>query len=269
MGVTQASTPPYTYSISGDASSSSGSVTDTSYEFNVPAGTYTVKVTDANGCLKSFSKTFTQPAAALAITETISNVTCNGQGNGSVTLNISGGTIGSGYNYAWTSSVGAKDISATSTSKDQSALTPGTYTVVVTDANGCTETETYTITEPTALALSETISNFNGFPISCNGANDATIDITVSGGTSAYTYSWTTVGGSGLNLTAEDQTGLGPGTYTVVATDQNSCTISKTYTITEPDAIAITGISPVFFGFNVKCNGGNDGAIDISVTVEL
>jgi hypothetical protein len=111
------------------------------------------------------------------------------------------------------------------------------------------------------VTVSTTISNFNGFQISCNGENDGSITVTVSGGTPAYTYTWATLNGSGLVAGDKNQTGLAAGTYSLTVTDANSYTATVTYELTEPDALAITETIT-----NVTTNGANDGAIDVTVT---
>ena len=118
-------------------------------------------------------------------------------------MTVAGGAVN--YTYAWTTTDGSGLDAAVA---DQTGLGPGTYKVVVTDNNLCTIEKTYTLTEPTPLAITEIVSSHNGFEITCNGANDASIDITASGGTSVYTYAWTTADGSGLDASVEDQTGL-------------------------------------------------------------
>ena len=273
VDVTQGSTPPYKYVINGtDYNSQSveqifDNKTATTWSFSVKAGTYTVTVTDANGCNKTTgSRILTQPSAALAISESISqhngfNITCNGANDGSIDVTVSGGTTN--YTYAWTTSDGS---GLAASDEDQTGLGPGTYNLTVTDANSCTISKTYTITEPAVLAISKTISQHNGFNITCNGADDGSIDVSVTGGTSVFTYDWTTSDGSGLDATAEDQTGLGPGTYKVIATDQNSCTIEKSFTLTEPAALGLTETISLKNGFNITCNGANDGSIDVTVT---
>ena len=95
-------------------------------------------------------------------------------------------------------------------------------------------------------------------------SNDGAIDVTVTGGTTVFTYEWTTADGSGL-MPAQDQTGLGPGTYKFVVTDSNDCKVEKNYIIAEP-ALAITETISSHTGFNITCNGANDGSIDLSVT---
>ena len=256
----------YTYTLTGtdyngNAVSTSIQTPNLTYTFTPKAGTYTVKVTDANGCNKTTSSiTLTQPSNPLSISlNSKSNITCKNQSDGSIDLSVSGGTAN--YTYAWTKT---GDNSYGATSQDINSLGPGTYNVTVTDANDCTITASYTITEPDELVATGTISNNNGFGISCNGANDGSIDLSVSGGTANYTYSWSTNNGSGLSVNSEDQTGLGPGTYNVTVTDANNCTDTASFTITEPSALSFTDAVSDTNGFEISCNDANDGSININ-----
>ncbi len=221
---------PYTYSWTGGATTQDRS--------GLAAGTYTVTVTDANACTKTLSVTITEPAA-IVLTETHVNVLCNGASTGSIDLIPSGGT--GAYTYSWTGGA---------TTQDRSGLAAGTYTVTVTDASACTKTLSTTITEPAAIVLTETHVN-----VLCNGASTGSIDLTVSGGTGAYTYSWT--GGA----TTQDRSGLAAGTYTVPVTDASACTKTLSTTITEPAAIVLTETH-----VNVLCNGACTGSIDLTVS---
>ena len=200
------------------------------------AGTYTVTVSDNGGCTTTATANVTTPSA-LTVTPTVNNVSCNGINNGSVTLNISGGTTG--YNFNWGSGI---------TSQNRTGLSPGTYTVTVSDANSCTTTNSITITQPTAITVSNSSVNVN-----CNGQNNGSINITATGGTGLLGYNW------GGGITSEDRTGLAPGTYTVTVTDANSCTSTNSATITEPSGISVTNSS-----LNALCNGQSNGSIDIT-----
>jgi gliding motility-associated-like protein len=275
VNVTQGSTAPYIYSVSGSATETSAATTATTYSFSVPVGTYTVKVTDANGCEKSLDPiTLTQSAAALAVSGVVKpyiggfQVSCNGASDGEIDTTVTGGTIGSGYTYAWSVTGGGTDISA-STSADQLDLKAGTYTVVVTDANGCTQTDSYTLTEPDVLTVSGVVKQYiGGIQVSCNGANDGEIDTTVAGGATDYTYAWSVTGG-GTDISAStsaDQLDLKAGTYTVVVTDANGCTQTDSYTLTQPDALSLDSSQVDFNGFNVSCFGALNGEIDLTVT---
>ena len=124
--------------------------------------------------------TLTQPQSGMNInSELVNNVTCNGLDDGSIDIDISGGT--GLYTYSWSNGETTQDISN---------LSPGDYTVTITDANGCSINEQYTITEPDQLVVSGEKSDFNGFEISCNGLDDGYVIIDVQGGTKPYTYSW-------------------------------------------------------------------------------
>jgi hypothetical protein len=175
----------------------------------IVGGTYSVTVTDANGCIANTSATVTTPSVNLAVSATSTNPNCNGGTTGSITLTPTGGT--SPYTYNWGGGI---------TTQNRTALAAGTYTVTVTDANNCTTTLTRTITQPTALNLSTTTTQ-----VTCVGGTNGAIDLTVTGGTSPYTYLWT--GG----VTTQDRTGLATGTYTVTVTDANSCTATTSVTL--------------------------------------
>jgi archaellum component FlaF (FlaF/FlaG flagellin family) len=148
---------PYTYNWNTGQTSQDRS--------GLAAGTYTVTVTDASCSTSSVSVTITQPGA-IVLTETNVDVLCNGAATGTIDLMVSGGT--GGYMYSWTGGA---------TTQDRSGLTAGTYTVTVTDANGCTKTTSATITQPSAIVLTET-----NVDVLCNGAATGTIDLMVSGG---------------------------------------------------------------------------------------
>ncbi len=263
VNVTQASVANYTYALyQGNSVVQTVTNSNLNHTFSAAAGTYKVRVTDANGCFKETNNiTLTQPDAALSISnETINNIDCKDQDNGSIDITVAGGTAN--YTYAWTKT---GDNSYSATSQDLSSLSPGTYNVTITDANNCTLTKSFTITEPDQLVSSGTISNFNGFGISCNGADDGSIDLSVSGGTANYSYSWFTNDGSGLSINSQDQSGLGPGTYGVTVTDANGCTsLPLSFTITEPSQLSISSSIPKTNGFSISCFGANDGAIDIT-----
>ncbi len=227
-------TAPYTYSWSSGATSATAS--------NLPAGTFNLTVTDSKGCTYSTVVTITQP---LLLTSTISsstNVSCFGGSNGSATVSVSGGTTP--YTYTWT---GTGNTSATAT-----GLTAGTYTTVVTDNLGCSTSSTVIITQPVA-PLSATTTQTN---VSCNAGSNGTADVTVTGGTSPYTYSWSPSGGSAPNAS-----GLAAGTYTASITDSKGCTLIKTVIITEPPVLTVTNLVS-----DVSCNGGADGSVTASVS---
>ncbi|MBZ4037609.1 T9SS type A sorting domain-containing protein [Flavobacterium sp. 17A] len=182
------------------------------------AGTYTVTVKDANECVKTENYIITQPAALTpSITKT--DVSCNGGSNGSATVNVTGGT--GAYTYSWAPFGG--------TAATASGLTAGNYIVTIKDANLCQTTANVLISQPDLLNATAEKTD-----VTCLGASDGTATINAVGGTGAYTYSWAPYGG-----TASTATGLAPGTYTAIITDENGCFITKTVTInTTPDVTA-------------------------------
>ncbi len=222
-------TSPYTYSWTGGVTTQDRS--------NLTAGTYTVTVTAA-GCTSTISANITQPSA-LTLSTTQVNVSCNGGSNGSIDLTVTGGV--SPYTYAWSNNATTQDITG---------LVAGTYTVTVTDANSCTKTLSATITQPEALALSNTQVN-----VLCNGNSTGSIDLTVSGGTSPYTYAWSN------SATTQDVSNLAAGTYTVTVTDANACTKTLSATITQPSALSLSKTQ-----VDVLCNGNSTGSIDLTVS---
>jgi len=235
INITQGSTSPYTFTLNGTdylgntISIGVTDITDLSTTFsNVKAGTYTITVTDANDCKKiTDTIQLTQPPELVFESETLTNISCNGAGDGAISISVSGGT--GSYTYSWSNGENSKDISS---------LSPGDYTLTVTDEKNCQLIKTFTITEPDALSISADISNFNGFEISCNGASDGAIDITISGGTTDYTYAWTKDNQS--FSTNEDISDLSPGSYNVVVKDANDCEItSQEFLIEEPNELLI------------------------------
>jgi gliding motility-associated-like protein len=206
-------TPGYTYSwIAGGAT--------TSNVMGVVAATYTVTVTDLNSCTITGTTTITQPVAPLSNTAVITNVSCAGGSNGTIAVTTAGGTAT--YSYLW---LPGGQITSSITGQ-----VAGTYTVTVTDIEGCTLTSTYTITEPLPLAIAFSQTN-----VSCFSGSNGTATATVSGGTLPYSYSWSPTGGS-----AAIATGLSAITYSVTVTDGLGCTMSSSVTITEPPVLSVT-----------------------------
>jgi PKD repeat protein len=189
---------------------------------SLAAGTYTVTVTDANGCTASGSKTLSAPAGP-GISVTSTNVTCGGSADGTATVTVSGGT--SPFTYAWTGG---------QTGPNATGLSAGSYTVTVTDANGCTSTATANIT-----SLSPVVTAVETDVRGCNGDNTGSVVLTVSGGATPYNYSWSSGQSSSSIFT------LTAGTYTVTVIDNGGCSAVQTYSITEPDALS-AGVDTTF-----------------------
>lgn len=205
------------------------------------AGTYTVTITDGNLCETTQSFTITEPNP-IKITINSENISCNGESNGSATATVIGGT--GTYTYAWSPSGG--------TAATASGLSPGNYTITVTDANNCSTTESVLITEPNVL----TASIGAQIDASCNGSNNGSATVAVSGGFGTYTYSWSPSGG-----TAATATGLSPGTYTATVTDANNCTAKQSFTIGEPAALKVTSTQK-----NVTCYNADNGEATVTIS---
>lgn len=210
---------------------------------NLASGIYSLTFSDAKGCEDTISVNIVEPTA-LSLSVSSTNITCKDLDNGTATVTVSGATPN--YTYAWNGGTNP-------TNSTVSNLAPGTYQVVVTDANGCQDSIlSQAITEPDSLLL--TVDNITN--ISCNGGNDGTIAVSTQGGTPNYTYSWTNGGGSN-----EDLNNATAGTYTLTVTDVNNCTYTVTETITEPTAIQIN-----LSGTDIDCFGASTGAIDATVS---
>ena len=224
------------YSFKWSTQNGSGLDINNQNQANLTAGIYKVTVTDQNGCEESLEITLIEPGDSnqncndFLIIGTVSNyngygTSCDGQNDGSIDITVSGGTTD--YTYQWSKE---EDVSFSANTPDISSLSPGTYNVTATDAMGCVDIVSFTITEPDEIQVSSELSN-----VSEHGGSDGSIDITVSGGTGSYTYFWSSNNGSGMNQGQDDQTGLTAGTYKLQVTDSNGCIKEKTFEITEPN----------------------------------
>jgi len=230
-------TPGYTYNWSNGSTDS--------LDTTVTAGTYNLTVTDDSGCTVITSGDVTEPDA-LVLSTVVDSVDCYGNATGSVDLSVSGGVTD--YVYDWDNDgTGDKDDN-----QDLSNLTAGTYAVTVTDHNNCTKSTSVTVYQPTDLVL--TIANVDS--VKCYGEADGSIDMTVSGGVTDYTYSWS----NGDSI--QDLTNLTAGTYRLTVTDHNGCTKNTSVTVHQPTDLVLT-IDSVD---SVRCFGQSNGAVYTSVT---
>lgn len=211
----------------------------TSAAIGLSAGTYSLTVTDANGCTKVTSVTISQPSALIASANGV-NVSCNGGSNGSSTVSATGGT--SAYTYLWSNG---------KTTSTATGLSAGSYSVTVTDANGCTKNTSVTITQP-ATALTSTVGTTNA---NC-GTSNGTASVTANGGTGTYTYLWSN------GKTTTNITGLSASSYSVTVTDVNGCTFRSIANVLNSGAPTAT-VTPT----NVTgCFGGNNGSATVSAS---
>jgi hypothetical protein len=186
----------------------------------VGAGTYTCVVTDALGCTDTVTTVLA--VTDLAAAATASNPLCYGSGTGSVTVSATGGT--GPYTYDWAGSLTSGTV--------LSGLSEGSYSVVVTDAYGCSTSASASVNEPAAWSVSAAVTP------AVFGA-DGAIDIIVSGASSPYTYSWDN------NATTQDLNNLDGGTYVVTITDSVGCTYTDSIVVNSLVGLDINDLNNV------------------------
>jgi gliding motility-associated-like protein len=221
----------YTFSINGGAFGASNVFS------GLMAGSYNIVVKDGNSCTFSLAFAVTVPAQLVSHVVSQTNVLCYGLSSGSITLTSSGGTAP--YQY----SLNGIDYQTSNLFTGLAAsVTP--YTITTKDAGGCTiASTTATITGPSA-ALDITSTAVLITHVTCNGAANGAIDITVADGTEPYRYVWSNGSAS------QDIAGLTAGTYTVTVTDANGCTKNGSYTVNQPAAQTLTSGTIT----NTQCN---------------
>jgi len=211
------------------------------------AGTYSVLVTDANGCQQSALVTLTAPSALSANVLNTTNVICAGDTTGTANIQAVGGTAPYVFNAG----------TASNTTGSFSNLRDGNYTITITDANGCQTTTNFNILAPNPLVITSinVTSNYNGAQISCNGASDGAATVVAAGGTGTYTFLWSS------GQTTFTVTGL-TAAQTVTVTDQNGCRAIGNVTLTQPAVLAAVVQSQT----NIGCNGATTGAVTFNAT---
>ena len=258
----------YTWSVT----TSSGSVTGESNQPNpvstisqtltnnntsISQVTYHVLPTAPGGCLGNLFDIDVTVQPAIVLTETVTDRSCFGVNDASIVVAITGGNpfVGSTYDIKWTSTTGP----ITNTTNILTGIAPGDYTIEVTDANNCKQFATYTVGEPADMKITTDVQK----NVSCYGANDGEIKITVTGGTPGYTYFWLKDGFTITPAINDNLINIGPGKYEVTVLDANSCTINKkAFTITEPPQLVVTAKVTQ----NLDCVSANSGAIDLTVS---
>ncbi|MGE0078552.1 MAG: gliding motility-associated C-terminal domain-containing protein [Bacteroidales bacterium] len=222
--------------------------TNTTGVFNdLDIGTYTVDIIDANGCGPVTSAPIVLSAPALISLDDVivTDVTgCYGNNDGTITVVASGGTVPLQYSI---------DNGVTyQASNAFTGLSANTYEVVVNDVNNCPQNSTVTISQPVELV----ITGFSVVQETTAGSGDGSISVTASGGTGVLTYTLQPIGT--VNNTGIFN-GLGAGTYQVVVTDENGCTV-------QTGDLVISGVSIVVTPTMVSCHGLSDGQILVSIT---
>src|SRR5690606_8822147 len=213
-----------------------GGFTSSSEDINgLEEGSYTVIVTDANDCEAEATFEITAPEE-LEVEADITDNPCAEDLLGAIEITPAGGTPG--YSYSWTGPDGF-----VSDQQNISNLAAGEYELLLTDANGCTFTESFAVAEPPAIEIELTVT-----PVSCNGGSDGSIDAMVTGGAGGFTFSWT--GPDGFTAVTEDISGLAVGNYILTVTDVSGCENSAEAEITEPEPLEIDGSVT-----DISCNG--------------
>ena len=202
-------TAPYSYQWNTGMTSS--------VAFPLPAGTYCVTVTDGNNCTATNCGTVSEPSA-LDVSITF-NGDCEENTAASATVSVSGSTPP--YTIMWSNGTAGETVTG--------LLPNTTYSVTVTDANGCTETESVTVGDVSQLSL-----NIESLPETCAGDNDASVTVTPVAGEGPYDIVWST--GSNENTV----TNLAPGAYTVTVTDVNGCSGVQSVTVAPGTVISVT-----------------------------
>jgi hypothetical protein len=209
------------------------------FEVNTP-GTYTLVITDeGNSCTASATVTVIQRQPVSVSIENVTPVTCFGQQDGATSASPTGGD--GAYAFLWSNNATTPAISG---------LTAGTYTVTVTDGEGCSSTVSATITQPPLLTVTTSST-----PQTANGAADGTASATPNGGTPGYSYLWSN------NDTTAVIENLLPGVYTVTVTDANGCTAVGVASVSAYDCTIDVQIS----ARNASCKGTNDGAAEVVI----
>ncbi|MBL7719539.1 MAG: gliding motility-associated C-terminal domain-containing protein [Flavipsychrobacter sp.] len=226
-------TQPFTYLWSN------GQTTQTATA--LPAGNYSVTVTDANGCTATVSVVLVQPPPLTLVTTNLQTINCHGYATAIISCGPMGGT--GPYSYLWSNG---------QTSQTVSGLGGGNYSVTVTDSKGCTYTAYVTLTQPPPLVLTTTSVTAT----SC-AQNNGSATVSATGGTPGYTYSWAPYGG-----TSTTAANLGPGVYVVTVTDDLGCidTVHVTVPTSTPLSVSLTSSA------NVSCYGQNNGSASVSVS---
>lgn len=231
--VTAGGNPPYTYNWSGGHPNNA-------VLNNLAAGPISLTIVDNLGCEISFSDNITGPPV-LTLTIDAVDDSCYQSGKGNALANVTGGNPP--YTYYWDN---------ISSGQNNIGLRAGNYAITVTDNKNCTVTGSTIIGEAAAISYTANTQNVN-----CNGDATGSIEISnISGGTPAYSYTW-----SPPTLSGNNPTGLSSDTYYLSVSDLHNCTSLDTFQISEPDsALNITSSYT-----NATCNGADDGSIDLSI----
>ncbi|MDD2634083.1 MAG: gliding motility-associated C-terminal domain-containing protein [Bacteroidales bacterium] len=227
--------PPYSYDWSNGVTTEDNN--------NVPAGEYTVTVTDINSCFVEESIIINEPLEALTFSYVATDASCHGSTDAKIYAYASGGTPP--YLYSW------------STGSDLSYIlniAAGTYSLTLTDGNNVEYSSDILVTQPESFSFTH-----SAVQPSCNGFNDGSIDLTLEGGLEPYRYHWYDPEFALAGLT-QDINNVGKGNYTVEVIDTMGCRSEYSVIINEPEAIELSITES-----NIQCAGGTSGSIHSQV----
>ena len=210
------------------------------FYFSTQSGEYVVELLAENGCVSSTTILIDQPSPIELISSEVSNPTCNGSIDGSIDIEISGGS--GSYSFEWIGPLG--DV--ISTNEDLSDLSSGNYTFTVTDENNCVFSNSFEINNPETIEVS-----YSYEPISCNGENTS-LQIEVNGGVPPYT----------IDYNGQDPNNISSGFYTFSLTDDLGCLETFDVSISDPDGIAIN-----YPAVETVCYGETDIPVDFTMSI--
>ncbi|HEY8937943.1 MAG TPA: T9SS type A sorting domain-containing protein [Cyclobacteriaceae bacterium] len=227
---TQSGKAPFTYQWSTGSTDSA--------LYNISAGTYSVTIKDADGNTLTLTEQITQPDD-ISITSVVANPGCIGLASGSIDISVTGGS--GSFNYSWSNGA---------TTQDLTNLASGFYKLIVMDSNsGCLKNAYFVLSNTTTINLSSAIKNPD-----C-GQPTGGINLSVSGGTAPYTFSWSN------GATTEDLINVAAGAYSVTVTDANGCKTNASYNVKANSAIQVS-----YKVTQTNCANDSIGAIDLTVT---
>ena len=223
----------------------------TSNLINLTAGTYSLNITDSVGCSLEDSITLNEPNEITSIPNT-TPVICNGDSNGSAAVTFFGGISDyllnwNGYSYPL--------LNGLNTFITPIGVPAGLYPYSLSDANGCIYQDTIFINEPLLINVQDSISNYNGYNVRCSSDSSGSINLSVSGGTTPYTFIWNN------NDTNQNLSNISAGIYSVIINDDNGCLYYDTIILNQPTNINLTLTSE-----NVSCYNACDGLISALVS---
>ena len=201
------------------------------FQDNLSAGDYLITVTDSNNCVKTLNVNIPE-APIFTINPVVKNISCFGNNNGSINLNLVGGIAP--VKLTWDDNATAGNV--------RNNLGPGSYTVTIVDSKPCTIKRTFIILEPQLLVLSANVTN----AFDCDNANSGAINLLVAGGTAPFTYAWSN------GATTEDLATIPAGNYLVTVKDANGCSQQAQYSINRPPPIVIEVVTKTDFDCDTK-----------------